>query len=276
MDGGLPCTDTSHHPLRSSSTTTTHTSVSSRDKSAKTNPVFILSRNAVNVAPACGGGGGERLIFCVVGWWIGPGRFRGFADLSIFLEHKTLFFPRLMSADKLFGKRNCKLEPSLEHGRCETPVDTRSRNLTVACARRGELREQKRQNLINRNSDKFTATSRVAKVHLRVRGYCSRDINNLNDKLLGLIKTEMSARAQRQYQLKAAREGSGTTELPYVWDIPMATGGDAGNVKQRRVIATGALLCPPKLVQVSRRKACACCCARVRFACRQGTSGRVS
>ena len=61
-------------------------------------------------------------------------------------------------------------------------------------------------------------------------------------------------RAQRQYQLKAAREEKGTTELPYVWDIPIATGGDAANAKPRRVIATGALLCPPKLVQVQEKR----------------------
>ena len=87
----------------------------------------------------------------------------------------------------------------------------------------------------------------------------------------------MSARAQRQYQLKAAREGSGATELPYVWDIPMATGGDAGNVKQRRVIAAGALLCPPKLVQVRSKVAVVllrtCTCD---LRADRETSGRVS
>lgn len=56
----------------------------------KTHPGFTLSRNAANVPPACGGGGGARFKFCTGDWWIGPGRFRGFADLSIFSEPQTL------------------------------------------------------------------------------------------------------------------------------------------------------------------------------------------
>lgn len=98
LEAGISRTNKRHYPFEAVSTTTPTSpdplrlfqTKSPDTNTRKTHPGFTLSRNAANVPPACGGGGGARFKFCTGDWWIGPGRFRGFADLSIFSEPQTL------------------------------------------------------------------------------------------------------------------------------------------------------------------------------------------